>query len=248
MNRAEPKPRLFAQASLVFLLFMSVSIGFGVQYLAWLAPWVVGLGWEPAAFFYAASGVFLFLVYNYWAQGLPWYLADSINVGDYGGYFDYFQMICWFSVVAAAYVAWRKVSIAAGWKRILPFPPIAPRWRIAGGLLAACAALSVVPHQEKPPPPPGGKDESAVRAINARSDLDLSMLLANDHRYEESINAAREALALTPDSAEACASIASAYSALGRWKEARENAERALRLDPGSEAAQTVLLLAASEK
>jgi tetratricopeptide (TPR) repeat protein len=245
MNRATPKPRLFSQASLVFLLFMSISMGFGVQYLAWLAPWMAGLGWAPAAFFYASSGVFLFLVYNFWAQGLPWYLADSINVGDYGGYFDRAQLICWLAVVVASVVAWRKISIAAGWKRILPFLPLAPGWGMAGTLLAACALLWVVPPQLDTPPPPGGKDERAARSINARSNLDLSTLLADDGRYEESIRAAREALALTPDSAEACVNIASAYSAMGRWKEARENAELALRLDPGSEAARIVLTLAA---
>jgi tetratricopeptide (TPR) repeat protein len=248
MNRAASRPRLFTQAGLVFLLFLSVSNGFGVQYLAWLAPWVAGLGWAPAALFYAASGVFLFLVYNFWAQGLPWYLADSIHVGDYAGYFDYAQVICWLSVLVALGVSWRSIGIAAGWKRTLPFPPLAPGWRIAGGVLAAWALLWVVPPQLDTPAPPGGKDERAVRSINARSDLDLALLLATSHRYEDSIRAAREALVLTPDSAEAYTGVASAYAALGRWKEASENAGQALRLDPDSEAARTVLASAASQK
>jgi tetratricopeptide (TPR) repeat protein len=98
------------------------------------------------------------------------------------------------------------------------------------------------------PAPPGGKDERAVRSINARSDLDLSLLLATMRRYEDSIRAAREALALTPDSAEALANIGSADAALGRWKEAREDAEQALRLDPDSEAARSVLAVAVSKE
>ncbi len=248
MNRAAPRPRLFPQAGLVFLLFLSVSNGFGVQYLAWLAPWVAGLGWAPAAFFYAASGVFLFLVYNFWAQGFPWYLADSISVGDYAGYFDHAQVICWLSVLVALGASWRRIGLAAGWKRMLPFPPLAPGWRIAGVALAACALLWVVPPQLETPAPPGGKDERAVRSINARSDLDLSLLLATSRRNEDSIRAAREALALTPDSAEALASIASADAALGRWKEAREDAEQALRLDPDSEEARSVLAVAVSKE
>jgi hypothetical protein len=109
-NQDVLQPRLFSQVGLAFLLFLAVSAGFGVQYLAWLAPWVVELGWAPAAFFYSASGVFLFLVYNYWAQGLPWYLADSVNVGDYPGHADHAQLICWFSVLVALAVSWRGVA------------------------------------------------------------------------------------------------------------------------------------------
>ena len=247
MNRASQRPRLFSQAGLVFLLFLSVSSGFGVQYLAWLAPWVAELGWAPAAIFYSASGIFLFLVYNYWAQGLPWYLADAINVGDYPGYFAHAQLLCWFSVLLALGVSWRRIEVAAGWKRMLPFPQLAPGWRVAEGLLAACIVWWVVPAQPATPPPPGGKDERAVRAINAQSDLDLSDTLAGAGRHQDAIRAAREALALTPDSASAYTGIASAYAAVGKWKEARESAETALRLDPGAEAARTALALAASK-
>lgn len=246
MNRTSIKPQLLSQAGLVFLLFLAVSSGFGVQYLAWLAPWVAELGWAPAAIFYAASGVFLFVVYNYWAQGLPWYLADAINVGDYPAYFAHFQLICWFSVLLALGVSWRRIGIIAGWKRALPFPPLAPGWRIAGGLLAACVLLWIVPAQPATPPPPGGKDELAVRNIAAASDLDLSESLAVDGRYEDSIQAARESLALQPSSPGAYADIASAYAALGKWKEAGENATQALRFDPNYAPARNVLAQAAS--
>jgi tetratricopeptide (TPR) repeat protein len=248
MNRASTRPQLFSQAGLVFLLFLAVSSGFGVQYLARLAPWVAELGWAPAVVFYAASGVFLFLVYNYWAQGLPWYLADAINVGDYPAYFAHAQLICWFSVLVALGASWSRIRTAAGCKRILPFPPLAPGWRIAGGLLAACVLLWIVPAQPATPPPPGGKDERAVRTIMAASDLDLSESLAVDARYEDSIRAAREALTLKPDSAEAYLDIAAAYAALGKWKEAGENARQALRLDPNFTPARNILALAASKE
>jgi hypothetical protein len=95
----------------IFFLFLAATSGFGVQYLAWLVPWAVGLGVAPAALYYATSGIFLFLVYDYWSQGMPWFIADSIRVGDY--YFaglDYFQILCWLSVVALAWTAWRQMK------------------------------------------------------------------------------------------------------------------------------------------
>ncbi|HEY1760480.1 MAG TPA: glycosyltransferase family 39 protein [Bryobacteraceae bacterium] len=248
MNWEAVRPRLFSQAGLVFLLFLAVSNGFGVQYLSWLAPWVVELGWAPSAIFYAASGVFLFLVYNFWSQGFPWYLADSLNVGNYPGHFDHAELICWFSVLVALGVAWRKIAITSGWKRLLPFPPLAPEWRIAAGLIAACALYAIVPPQLPTPTPPGDKDESAVRFINADADLELSLRLGNLGRYEDALHAAQEASSLLPDSAEARAAIATAYASMGRWKEARESAEQSLRLDPQVEAARVVLKLAASRR
>ncbi|KAF0247582.1 MAG: hypothetical protein FD167_3022, partial [bacterium] len=43
---------------------MSLSPGFGVQYLVWLTPWIVSLGLGATGIFFLTSGLFLFLVYN----------------------------------------------------------------------------------------------------------------------------------------------------------------------------------------
>jgi len=110
-NRGGRKPPLYAQMSLVSFLFLAGTSGFGVQYLAWLVPFAAGLGAGPAALYFATSGVFLFLVYDYWSQGLPWFLADSVRTGDY--YFaglDYFQILCWLSVVVLAWLSWKAVN------------------------------------------------------------------------------------------------------------------------------------------
>jgi hypothetical protein len=71
------RPPLYVQCGLIAALFLAVSPGFGVQYLAWLVPWVPAAGALVAAAFYAASGVFLFAVYTYWAGAFPWYTADA---------------------------------------------------------------------------------------------------------------------------------------------------------------------------
>jgi hypothetical protein len=110
VNRSRKKPSAYAQVGCALFFFLAASSGFGVQYLAWLVPWTVGLGIIPVAFFTAASGAFLFLVYNYWSGGFPWYLADSNCVGDFAGHLDYFQALCWFSVIVLVWAAWHRHS------------------------------------------------------------------------------------------------------------------------------------------
>src|SRR2546423_11021153 len=89
---------------------MVLSPGFGVTYLSWLLPWVVGLGLWATLLYYAASGTFLFLVYTYWAQGFPWYLADSGQVGAWPGYAVAAGLLCWAVVVAILVVYLRRLA------------------------------------------------------------------------------------------------------------------------------------------
>ncbi|MGE5609404.1 MAG: glycosyltransferase 87 family protein [Bacillota bacterium] len=98
MNRRTEKPRLFVQCGVVMFVFMSLSVGFGIQYLAWLVPWVVELGVAACVLCYGTSGVFQFLVYNYWSRGM-WYFADSDTVRDWKGFIIGFEVACWVGVV-----------------------------------------------------------------------------------------------------------------------------------------------------
>jgi hypothetical protein len=100
MNLTRKKSPLFMQLGFLTFIFMSLSPGFGIQYLAWLVPWVVGLGTVPAAVYYSASGIFQFLVYTFWSGGFPWYLADSGEMGVWKGYIIIFEILCWASVLA----------------------------------------------------------------------------------------------------------------------------------------------------
>lgn len=205
MSRARPRPRLFSQVGFVFLLFLSISSGFGVQYLAWLAPWVVEQGWLAAAMFYSASGVFLFLVYNLWAEGLPWYLADSYNLGTFVGYYDYAQLICWVSLLLVLWLAAR---------RLFPIPSLQPRWGWTTAAAAAALALwAIVPQQSPTPEPTGNKYGDAVRSINAKSYLDLAALLSDRQRYRDSMEAAQAAQGLSPEAASGAADIIAADQA-----------------------------------
>ncbi|GAC1519346.1 MAG: hypothetical protein NVS2B7_40280 [Herpetosiphon sp.] len=94
MSRLRHKPRLFRQCGVIALTFMALTPGFGVQYLAWLVPWVVVEFWT-ALLFYATSGIFLFMIYTSWAGGFPWYLAVSFSSR---GNVIYAERVCWTSI------------------------------------------------------------------------------------------------------------------------------------------------------
>ena len=226
LNRIRPKPSLFSQVGLLFFCFLALTNGFGVQHLVWLMPWAVGLGAAPALYFYAASGAFLLLVYNYWSAGYPWYLADAIRMGDYQGHLDYFQLLCWLSVLYLLVSAWRQMQVDQGSQ---------PRWirRIpASGRRASIAltvlALILLPAawQWKRDSQPLGHPDSnqAAIAMRATAFSEVSSRLYHAHRHREAIQTAREALALDPNNAEASRTLAASSAALGLRNQAIESA------------------------
>ena len=105
MNRLSRKPSLYTQVGMVFLFFFTMTSGFAVQYLAWLTPWVAELGALPVALFVVTGSVFLLVVYNYWTLGMPWYMAIAYPWSSH----QYFQFLCWISVVILTVAAWRRV-------------------------------------------------------------------------------------------------------------------------------------------
>ena len=199
MNRSDwkdgapGKPRAFSQVGLVLFLFLTLANGFGVQYLAWLVPWVVELGALPTVALYAASGAFLFLVYDYWAQGFPWYLADSNRVGTYVGHFDMSMVLCWLTVAAVLWLAWRRmetdtngtVAASALTRRKLP---------LAAGLLFGVVVLLPVARRLVFPPTFTREDagEDALNAIRSGQYRELAAYLFGVGRQEEAQSALAE--------------------------------------------------------
>lgn len=118
MNRRPEKPRPFAQIGVLAFAFLAFSPGFGVQYLAWLVPWIAGAALAPAFGFTVAATLFLGLVYTFWCQGvpfeagdpdwrhavfwrngLPWDFANADRMGEWRGPIVPFEIACWLSVV-----------------------------------------------------------------------------------------------------------------------------------------------------
>jgi hypothetical protein len=100
MNRRHGRPPLFVQVGFIMFIFMSLAPGFGIQYLAWLVPWVVGLGAGVTITYYLASGVFQFLVYSFWSGGFPWVFADSLAKGSWKGGLVVVEVLVWLVVVS----------------------------------------------------------------------------------------------------------------------------------------------------
>ncbi len=125
MNRGSQRTPLFRQIGVLAFAFLTVSPGFGVQYLAWLVPWIAclasGAGAWAAVAWTLSSGAFLFLVYtfwcqgvtveqsdpnwlgaNFWSRGLPWSYADANTIHEWRGRIVPVEIACWASVVLSA--------------------------------------------------------------------------------------------------------------------------------------------------
>ena len=68
---------LFRALALTYVSFLSLTSGFGVQYLSWLASLVVFLDISLALWYTLSASAFLFMVYTHWCGGLPWGYANS---------------------------------------------------------------------------------------------------------------------------------------------------------------------------
>jgi tetratricopeptide (TPR) repeat protein len=136
MNSSARKLSLYTKTGMVFLLFFVGTAGFAVQYLAWLIPWIAELGILPVGLFVLTGSVFLLVVYNFWNLGMPWYLAIAYP----WLHLQYFQVLCWLSVLLLAFVAWRRARREADFA-IAFLPSRSPRVRLGVGVLATSALL-----------------------------------------------------------------------------------------------------------
>lgn len=120
MNRGARKLPLDRQIGILAFAFLALTPGFGVQYLAWLVPWIAGVSAGAAISWTVSSAAFLFLVYTFWCQGvpwehgdpnwlarafwskgLPWEFADANSLGPWRGPIVPFEIACWVTVLWA---------------------------------------------------------------------------------------------------------------------------------------------------
>jgi tetratricopeptide (TPR) repeat protein len=235
VNRLPNRPTIYAQAGAALFFFLAAANGFGVQYLAWLVPWTVGLGIIPVTFFTVASGAFLLAVYNYWSGGFPWYLADSNYVGDWFGHIDYLLTLCWLSVIVLALSACRR-------QRQTSFPRLRTRVLLsvfAIGLFAYPLWNQVMHVDARKYPP--STDRAAIANIHADEHAMLSQQYYKMGRYTDAVVAARTGVALDPTLLAVWNALAQACIQLGRWDEALNAANNAVRIAPDDETANANL-------
>jgi len=90
----------FWRCGAVFATFFALTPGFGVQYLAWMVPWVVALGPGIALAVYGTSGLFLFEVYQTSAKSWPWWYAEVAGWTDYP-HIIRLEQIAWLTICGA---------------------------------------------------------------------------------------------------------------------------------------------------
>ena len=97
--------RLSFMVGFSMLLFLVLTPGFSVQYLAWLSPFYFLFGNRPAIALYITASVFLAAVYTQWSGGIPWYFADSLI--HHSGWLavGYSAAVCWLTLAISAFLA-----------------------------------------------------------------------------------------------------------------------------------------------
>jgi hypothetical protein len=89
------------------IVFLVLTPGFGVQYLAWILPFCFLFGDQVTCAVYATSSVFLAVIYTYWSGGIPWYFADSLRQHSGFEVVFCFAAVCWVTLVASAVMSLR---------------------------------------------------------------------------------------------------------------------------------------------
>jgi hypothetical protein len=247
MSRVSGQLPLYARLAAVFSVVLAFTSGFGVQALAWLAPWLVGLPVGVVLWHAVASVGFLLVVYDYWSEGLPWYLADSHRLGDYQGHADYFQVLCWVSVGLLLWCSWRRVEQRPLVPQIFDWvSPLQQRW--AGVALMVAVAIPCAVQLKAHGNAGADRTITAVASIRAREYTDLSQVLLRQRRFDDGIEIARRATALDPRQAVAWNNLAAGYSSKSSWDAAIAAAEKALQLNPDFRLAANNLVWARAQK
>jgi len=111
MNARKRKPPLPVQCGLLALIFLALTPGFGVQYLAWIVPWTSVLTFRQALAFQATSTSFLLSYYNRGSHGFPWYLANSLTTPVWYGSVIFLGLLCWLTICFITIFFARKLKI-----------------------------------------------------------------------------------------------------------------------------------------
>lgn len=112
--------QLLVSIGWAFLIFMLMTPGFGIQYLAWLAIASFLISPAGGVVYGLVGGSFMFSVYHYWNRGFPWNIADSDAVGLWGDAQVLLGRVTWlFLVFWAASMIRDALAHSRGWRRVV---------------------------------------------------------------------------------------------------------------------------------
>jgi hypothetical protein len=94
-----------AYAWIVFFVF---APGISVQYMVWLAPFVLMLSPSLFGWLVITSSIFLFVFYNTIAGGLPWFIAISRN--DLNPIWAPWSLWPWATLIVGMILLWKKAT------------------------------------------------------------------------------------------------------------------------------------------
>jgi uncharacterized membrane protein len=94
--------------SYCWIIFFIFSPGVCVQYMVWLAPFILLSSPAFYCWFVAASSLFVFFFYNVTAGGLPWYMAVSTN--QLNRIWTPWAVWPWIVLIAGVLFLWKESS------------------------------------------------------------------------------------------------------------------------------------------
>jgi hypothetical protein len=101
---------LMESIAYAWAIFFVFSPGVCVQYMVWLAPFILVLSPTFYVWLTATSSLFVFFFYNITAHGLPWYLAISTNALNI--IWTPWSLWPWVALILGLIICWRKAVTA----------------------------------------------------------------------------------------------------------------------------------------
>ncbi|MFZ3375008.1 MAG: glycosyltransferase 87 family protein [Chthoniobacterales bacterium] len=114
--------RLFDSLAYAWIIFFVFAPSVSVQYLVWLAPFVLVLSPVFYGWLAASSSLFLFFFYNVTAGGFPWYFAMSTN--ELNTVWTPWSLWPWLVLIAGLVVLWHEAKRANPSLRLFSLRPV----------------------------------------------------------------------------------------------------------------------------
>lgn len=126
-RRCVPARGIFDSIAYAWIVFFVFSPAISLQYLVWLAPFILILSPTLYGWLTLSSSVYLFFFYNTLAGGLPWYIAVSTNKLDGLNLWAPWSLWPWATLVLAMVLFWKRAEGLDSSLRLFSFQTLSAR-------------------------------------------------------------------------------------------------------------------------